>query len=65
MGYITDEHQNAITLSAMERWKKRGFKEFKGTIKELSQFADKKPEELESEYDNFDADYSYPTCLSI
>ena len=21
-GYITDEHQNAITLSAMERWKK-------------------------------------------
>ena len=30
-------------------------------MKELSQFDDKKPEELESEFDNFDADYSYPT----
>ena len=34
MGYITDEHRNAITLSAMERWKQRRFrrtiKEFRG-----------------------------------
>ena len=34
---------------------------FKRTIKELSQFDNKKPEELESEYDHFDADNSYPT----
>ena len=31
------------------------------TIKELSQFNIKKPEELELEFDNFDADYSYLT----
>ena len=55
-GYITDEHRNAIILSAKERWKKRRFKR---TIKELSQFDNKKPQELESEFDNFDADYSY------
>ena len=30
--YITDEHRNATTLSAMERWKKRRYKR---TIKEL------------------------------
>ena len=41
----------------MKRWKKRRFKR---TIKELSQFDNKKSEELESEFDNFDADYSYP-----
>ena len=57
-GYITDEHQNAITLSAMERWKNSRFKR---TIKELSKFDNKKPEELESESDHFDADKSYPT----
>ena len=33
---------------------------FKRTIKELSQFDNKKPEELESEFDHFDADNSYP-----
>ena len=34
-GYITDQHRNAPTLSAIERWKKRRFKR---AIKELSQF---------------------------
>ena len=34
---------------------------FKITIKELSQFHNKKPEELESEFDHFDVDNSYPT----
>ena len=33
----------------------------KRTIKELSQFDNKKPEELESEFDHFDAANSYPT----
>ena len=61
-GYLTDEHQNAITLSAMERWKKDRFKR---TIKELSQFDNKKPEELESEFDHFDVDNSYPTSPLI
>ena len=64
MGYITDEHRNAITLSAMKRW---GKDRFKRTIKELSQSDHKKPddhkkpEELESEFDHFDLDNSYPT----
>ena len=31
------------------------------TIKELSQFDNKKPEELESELDHFDLDNSYPS----
>ena len=57
-GKITDEYQKAITLSAMERWKNDGFKK---TIKERRQFDNKKPEELESEFDNFDVDNSYPT----
>ena len=54
---MTDEHRNAITLSAMERWKRD---RSKGTIKELSQFDNKKPEELESEFDHFDVNNSYP-----
>ena len=56
-GYIIDEHPNAITLSAMEKWKKRRFRR---TIKELSQFNNIKPEELESEFNHFDVDNSYP-----
>ena len=44
-GYMTDELRNAITLSAMERWKKD---QFKRTIKEISQFDNRKPEELET-----------------
>ena len=42
----------------MERWEKGRFKR---TIKELSQFDNKKPEELESEFDHFDLDNSYPS----
>ena len=42
----------------MERWKNERFKK---SIKELSQFDNKKPDELESEFDHFDADNSYPT----
>ena len=34
---------------------------FERTIKELSQFDNKKPEELESEFDHFDLDNSYPS----
>ena len=34
---------------------------FKRTIKELSQFDNKKPEELESEFDHLDQDNSYPS----
>ena len=55
---MTDELRNAITLSAMERWNKNRFKR---TIKELSQFNNKKPKGLESEFDHFDVDNSYPT----
>ena len=39
----------------MERWKNSLFKR---TIKELSQFDNKKPEELESEFDHFNVDNS-------
>ena len=42
----------------MERWKKGRFKR---TIKELSKFDNKKPEELESEFYHFDVENSYPT----
>ena len=42
----------------MERWK-NGL--FKRTIKELSQVDNKKPEKLESEFDHFVPDKSYPT----
>ena len=41
--HTTDEHRSAITLSATERWKKGRFER---TIKELSQFDNKKPKEL-------------------
>ena len=42
----------------MERWRKGRFER---TIKELSQFDNKKQEELETEFDYFDVDNSYPT----
>ena len=42
----------------MERWKNGRFKR---TIKELSQFDSKRPEELELEFDHFDLDNSYPS----
>ena len=57
-GGMTEEHRNAITLSAMEGWKNGRLER---TIKESSQFDNKKPEELESEFDQFDAANSYPT----
>ena len=40
----------------MEGWEKG---QFRRTIKELSQFDNIKPEELESEFDHFDLDNSY------
>ena len=55
---MTDEHRNAITSSATERWKNGRLKR---TIKELSQFDKIKPEKLEWEFDHFGADNSYPT----
>ena len=42
----------------MERWRKGRFKK---TIKKLSQFDNEKPEELQSEFDSFDLDNSYPS----
>ena len=57
-GYMTDDHRNAITLAAIEDWKNGRLKRI---IKELSQFDDKKPEDLESEFDHFDVANSYPT----
>ena len=57
--YITDDHRNTITC---QPWRDRKNVDYhERTIKELTQFDNKKPEELESELDNFDADYSYPT----
>ena len=55
---MTGEHRNAIILSAIEGWKNDRLER---TIKELGQSDNKKPEELESEFDHFDADNSYPT----
>ena len=55
---MTDEHENAITLSAMEGWKNGRLKR---TIKKLIQMDNKKPEDLESEFGHFDAANSYPT----
>ena len=59
---MTGELRNAITLSTMERWKKDRFKR---TVKEISQFDNKKHEELESDFDHFDVDNSYPTSPLI
>ena len=60
--YMTDELRNAITVSVIDRWKKDRFNR---TIKELSQFDNKKPEELESDFDHFDVDNSCPTSPLI
>ena len=57
--YITDEHRNAIPLSDGKKDRS------KGTIKELSQFDNKKPQELESEFEHFDVDNSHPTSLTL
>ena len=45
----------------MERWKKGRFERI---IKELSQFDNKKAEDLESEFCHFDVDNTYPTSPS-
>ena len=55
---MTDEHRNAITLS---EWRDGQNSQLKRTIKELSQFENKKPEELESEFGHSDAANSCPT----
>ena len=52
---VSSKHQNTITLSVMERWKNG---QLKRTIKELSPFGNKKPEELELEFVQFDLDNS-------
>ena len=49
----------STTLSAMVERRKNG--RFKIIIKERRQIDSKKPEELESEFDNLDVDNSYPT----
>ena len=41
--------------------KKGRVKRVKRAIKKLSQFDERKPEDLESEFDHFDVDNSYPT----
>ena len=50
----TSKRNNIVSHEEMEKGR------FKRTIKELSQFDDKKSEELESEFDHFDVDNSYP-----
>ena len=55
------ERNNIVKPSAMERWKRGRLKK---TIKELSQFDNKKPDELEAEFDHFDLDNSYPSSPS-
>ena len=49
---------NIKTQYHCQPWKD-GKDRFERTIKELSQFDDKKPEELESEFDHFDLDNWY------
>ena len=61
LGYMTDEHENAITSSAMERWKKGRFDR---TIKELSEFDSTKSERSLSQ-SHFDVNNSYPTSSLI
>ena len=56
--YNRSTSKHNLTLSAMERWRKGRFNR---TIKEISQLDNKKPEELESEFDHFDVNNSYRT----
>ena len=54
---MTGEHRNNIVShGGMEKNDR-----LKRTIKELSQFDNKKPDKLKSEFDHFDAANSYPT----
>ena len=50
-----------LTLLSMEGWKNGRLER---TIKEFSQFDNKKPEELESEFGHFDVANSYQLHLS-
>ena len=49
------------TQKRCQPWRDGKNGQLERTIKELSQFHNKKPEELESEFDHFDATNSYPT----
>ena len=51
----TSKRNNIVSHGEMEKG------QFKRTIKELSQFDNIKPEELESEFDHFDLDNSHPS----
>ena len=55
---MTDEHRSA---KHCQPWKDGKSSRLQRTIKELSQFDNKKPEKLESEFDHFDEANSYPT----
>ena len=55
---------NIETQQHCQPWRYGKNGRFKGTIRELSQFDNKEPEELKFEFDHFDADNSYPKVLS-
>ena len=57
MGEQTEEQLH------FQPWRDRKNGRLERTIKELSQFDNKRTKELESEFDHFDAAYSYPTPL--
>ena len=50
---------NIETQQHCQSWRYGKKGRFKRTIKELSQFDNKKPEEIESEFDHFDLDNWY------
>ena len=52
---------NIETQQHCQPWRDGKNGRLERTIKELSQFDNKKPEEFESEFDHFDAANSYPT----
>ena len=56
-GYVIDELRNVLHC---QPWRDGKNGRLERTSKELSQFDNKKPEELESEFDHFDAANSYP-----
>ena len=55
---MTSKRNNIVSHRGMEK------NDLKEPARELSQFDNKKPEELESEFDQFDLDNSYPTCIN-
>ena len=57
---LTSKHNNIVIHREIEKGR------FKRTIEELSQFDNKKPEELESEFDHFDLDNRpIPSCINL